>query len=435
MNTLGTPSLQATPPTSRPPSMPVNFGLAKRDPNKPNMAPYFLVPVAIIAAYAAGDSLFAKSTPRIDNIITPKLGFFNRVSRYLFEKMPVPSFSTLRMYKGIKNVPSMELKMFGLSLEDLMSRISVLFIYIPQTTMAFTMVQKPMETLWRNFSAFFGTFGVVWGSKHPKYGLNSPLNQWMVPHDPALAAEVPQGFMSKLAWGVRHPIKAYQAWANTHRPINNYLSLYKEAGGDLAALSGELASASLNDVIHTKSFWSAMDVNERNKMDIYLKKLQTKLGTALAGDEAALIRQKVADLGKIAVRTSLFKYASAGLSTILFGAIIGIFVPKIVIALTSGIDKRLETAHRAKLGLDTTALNLKGVGLRDAGDESESPSPRKRSSNTALNYNDAVTPSTMTRPIAYPSTSGAYYTFSPPTSPITYNQAANAWPPTNGRGF
>lgn len=330
--------------------------------------------------------------------------------------------------------------MFGLSLEDLMSRISVLFIYIPQTTMAFTMVQKPMETLWRNFSAFFGTFGVVWGSKHPKYGLNSPLNQWMVPHDPALAAEVPKGFMSKLGWGIRNPIKAYQAWANSHRPVNNYLGLYKEAGGDLAALSGELANAPLKDVVHTKSYWSAMDVNERNKMDIYLKKLEAKLGTAIASDEAALIRQKVADLGKIATRTSLFKYASAGLSTILFGALIGIFVPKIVIALTSGMDKRLEAAHRAKMGIDNTALSIKSVAMKDSGDESAPPTAMKRGSQTqrthpAFNYNNTMPAS----PIAFPSASGAYYTYASPiqapsqTGP-QYSQAAS-YPYFNGRRY
>lgn len=161
----------------------------------------------------------------------------------------------------------------GLSLEDWAARSSLLAsVYVPQGLLAIWERQGPIETWSRNVMTFIGGIAITMFAKHPTFGFNALSNQLMVPKDPL--KRLPQGMFNKIGFFFKRPDAALRYGINALRPTYNYMEIFKDAGLNLKKLgySGEQTAKDFLKVLKNKTFWTALDVNEKQRLLNYAPK-------------------------------------------------------------------------------------------------------------------------------------------------------------------
>lgn len=267
----------------------------------------------------------------------------------------------------------------AMSVQDIVSRLMVLTIYVPQIARAFWTQQVPYETTARNIAAWFLSIVVlVWG-KHDKVGWNPYIHKLMLAYKRDDYAPLPKTVVGKLKFALKNPLQALDRVANYARPVNNYLirallsdvelneiekglfpkakdlkpeqikkgvvswerlldlkkRLKKEIKGGQSthvSLSKELKAEFKAELKHLKKvaaeqpLWLKFDTNEFRMIYNYEKE-QLKNG---AKNFRPMFR-----------RMFLTQMTSLGFSTILTSILVGIWMQRLVFKLVSPLDRLL----------------------------------------------------------------------------------------------
>lgn len=175
------------------------------------------------------------------------------------------------LVKTMPNAPNMVKG--GLSLEDWAARSSLLAsVYVPQGILALWERQGPIETWSRNIMTFIGGIAITIFAKHPTFGFNALANQFMFPKERLKA--LPKSLSEKLSFFMKRPKALVRYAVNALRPTYNYLELFKEAGLNLKKLgySGGHTAQEMLKVMKNKTFWTALDVNQKQMLINYTPK-------------------------------------------------------------------------------------------------------------------------------------------------------------------
>lgn len=216
-------------------------------------------------------------------------------------------------FSGFKLPKPPNMRIGGWSLEDFTSRLMVWLIYIPQGIMAILNKQVPFETWGRNMSVWLSTTGITSLGKSPKYGFNTFFNWFLM---------LPQ---------IKRPHNGLEKLLNRFRMPNNYLELLHEAEIDLKQMGfkGDFTKASFNDAVKKQSFWSALSVTEKMKLEKLKNKLISQKNFA-----------KIKVIDQVQKRMAVSKISAIMLSAVIMALAVGIVVQKAIFKFVSPLDKR-----------------------------------------------------------------------------------------------